>query len=295
MHAHGRLGEPEQRRELADGARGRRQRMEQRETGGISDGLEPPRHRLGPSPCHGIAVADTGPDHDEVGELEVHAGPEEEAGDEEERLPRLDARDDLGQVLTQDVTPRSDEDLERATTVVLRDDVAPRLLDDRQRLLPHVVHGPPDLLEEIEVRAHQLGGLLELPEAVDEGLALRRALGRHVQAEGNRGDGRLDRLPQRVGRGLAESPGVVGEDLHLGEADLVGLAAPEVADAIRQVLTAAEHLGQLGVPGLHRRSCRHRHEPRQVAGQRGTGGDRSPARRHRFVREHRHPSILDYS
>jgi len=86
--------------------------MEERETGGISDGLEPPRHRLGPGPGHGIAVADTGPDHDQVGELEVHAGPEEEAGDEEERLPRLDARDDPGQVLAQDVTPRSYEYLQ---------------------------------------------------------------------------------------------------------------------------------------------------------------------------------------
>jgi len=136
--------------------------------------------------------------------------------------------------------------------------MTPGLRDDGQRLLPHVVDRGPDLLQEIEVPARELGGLPQLAEAVEVRLALGRILGWHVQVEGHGGDRRFDRLPQDVGVGLGERPGVVGQDLHLGEARLLRSLAPEAADAIRQVLAAVEHLGQLGVPGLHRGPGRHR-------------------------------------
>ncbi len=80
--------------------------------------------------------------------------------------------------------------------------------------------------------------------------------------------GALDGAPQGVGVGLARGAGMVGEDLHLGEAHLFGPWAPEAADTIRQILSSVEqHLGQLRVPGLHRGTGGHREQPRQVAGQ----------------------------
>ena len=154
VHAHGGLGQTEQHRQLAHRARRGGQRVQERQTGGIGHRLEPPGHRFGPRPGHGIALADAGSDDDEVGELQVHARPEEQARDEEERLAR----------------PRRWPGSRAGAPARCHTPAVSRVSSDRPRsycattwrpassmtgsACCHMcVHGRPDLLEEVEVRA----------------------------------------------------------------------------------------------------------------------------------------------
>ena len=129
--------------------------------------------------------------------------------------------------------------------------------------------------QEVEVRPSELGRLPEPAEARRGISRVPRGLGGHVQVERARWRRRA-RWPARARRGPSSpsAAGVLGEDLHLGEAGLLRAVVPEVADAVRQVLSPREHLGQLRIPGLHGGSGGDGEQPRQVAGQRGRGRHR---------------------
>jgi len=145
--------------------------------------------------------------------------------------------------------------------------MATGLVDDGQGLLPHVVDGRPHLLEELEVRPEELGRLAQAAEPVQVRRAFLGALGRYLKVERHGGHRPLDRLPQGAGVGLGHRSGVVGQDLHLSEAGLLGAFAPEATDTICHFLTSVEHLCELRVPGLHRGPRRHGEEPGEIAGQ----------------------------
>ncbi len=69
--------------------------------------------------------------------------------------------------------------------LVLSNHVATALQHDGQRLLPHVVHGGPDLSQETQVRRQQVGGLLQSAEPVQVHGPVLGLFGGQLEVEGN--------------------------------------------------------------------------------------------------------------
>jgi len=86
--------------------------MQDGQAGGVGHRLESSGHGLGAGAGADIVVAHSDADDHEARHLDVHARPEEQAGDEEQRLPGLDVGQNVRHPFVQNVTPARYEGLQ---------------------------------------------------------------------------------------------------------------------------------------------------------------------------------------